>query len=338
MYLGLLAMLALWLFDLTVGDVLFLRADGFVLRTRHVAAAPFTAKVSAMHVEKGQHVEQGARMVEMHSPEFTRDMAQLSVRVADLEIRLAELQSKATVLQEILPVARKRARTAREVIEIFESEKGKPHVTSLRMAAALKDEVDAVAEMRQISSEHASITARLEHLHGALDRAKQALEATRALYADGALDASVTGTVVDVRAAVGGIVKEGDPVVEVLTGPTYVLAYATPGALYEIRPGDAVLVRYGVRTMTGVVTERLPVSGELPPEFQRAFRPRERAQMFRVALESMPEPPPVLTKVQVLSRDSIRARVVEALAQVRLGKDYLERAWSLATGRETDPT
>ena len=248
-YLALLCLLGLWLFDLAVGDVLFLRAEGFVLRKQHFAAAPFTARIAEVDIEQGQEVSAGFRMLKVHSPEFSRDLAQLATRVADLEIRLAELQSSAEVLKAVLPFAEKRADKAREVIKIFESERGRQHVTSQRMAAALRDELDAVAEFQRVSSEYRSITSRLAQVEGALARAQQALEATVALYGDGEIDAPQNGTVVDVRAAVGEIVKAGDPIVEILSGPSYVLAYVTPGTLFEIRQGDLVTVGYGIRTI-----------------------------------------------------------------------------------------
>ena len=327
MYLGLLVVFGLWLFELALGDIFFLRADGFVLRARHLAAVPFTAKVVAVHVEDGQRVEKGFRMMQMHSPEFARDLAQLSVRVADLEIRLAELQSKAEVLKEMLPFAEKRARKASEVIELFESDLGKKHVPPNRMAAALKDEFEAMEELRRVSSEYASIAARLGQVEVALERASHALEVTTELYANGEVDAVVSGTAVEVRAAVGQIVREGEPVVEIRSGPRYVLAYTPPGALFDIREGDRVLVRYGVRTTAGVVTETLPVAGELPPEFQRAFRPKERAQMFKVAIFVLGEPPPLLTKVEILSHHSVRARVIRGFDELGRAFSQFERLW-----------
>ena len=43
------------------------------------------------------------------------------------------------------------------------------------------------------------------------------------------------------------------------------------------------------------------MAAALPREFQKAFRPLERAQLARIALDPDAEPPPLFSKVRVNS-------------------------------------
>ena len=97
-------------------------------------------------------------------------------------------------------------------------------------------------------------------------------------YADGKVVAPRSGVVNGLAVNPGTAVRPGDTITDILIGERYVLAYITPGSLARVEPGDPVTVRYGVENTTGTMRAVLPFSARLPAEFQRAFRPSDRAR------------------------------------------------------------
>ena len=314
-YLALLAGLVLWLADLTIGRLVFFHAEGFVMRTRQEAAAPFTAKVASLHVSEGQAVDAGALLARLESPELARDLARLAIRIAELEAELTQVETRAVVLEEVLPFARKRADRAGAAIAELETDAGRKLVTSERLSSAAREEFQSQEELSRLGAEHASLKARLAQLGQALDQARGAYEAMRDQYADGRVEAPIAGTVATIPVSAGSVVRAGEPIVRILSGPSHVIAYTRPGAVFQVRAGQPVILRYGARTLDGVVEEMLPISAELPAEFQRAFRPRERAQMLRIGLPGEVPAPPLLTKVEVSSTAAPGAALVHAVTR-----------------------
>ncbi len=108
------------------------------------------------------------------------------------------------------------------------------------------------------------------------------------------------GRIVNLTASRGSVVSGDSPLMEVLIGRPYVLAYVKPGALYTVNGGEIVALRYGLSTIRGRIAAILPFSAKLPSEFQRTFRPQERSQIIRIELEDSVQPP-TYTKVEAVS-------------------------------------
>lgn len=194
--------------------------DGFVLLFWYIIVFDFsryTLSIVAVLVETVMPKRKAPPLARLHSPEISRDIAQLAIRVADLEIRMIEL------------------------------------------------------------------------------------------YGNGRVLAAVPGTVAAIPAAQGGVVKEGEPVMEIMTGPRFILAYTNPGGFHRIERGDRVIASYGLRILEGEIDDILPISTKLPQEFQKAFRPKDRAQVIRIAIREEAQTQPLLTKVEVTSDSSLGA-------------------------------
>jgi hypothetical protein len=104
--------------------------------------------------------------------------------------------------------------------------------------------------------------------------------------------------------------------VEIMTGPRFILAYANPGGLYHIATGDGVIATYGLRTLEGKIDTILPISANLPQEFQKAFRPKDRAQVIRISIRDETRAPPLLAKVEVSSDTSLAANLLGMLQRI----------------------
>jgi multidrug resistance efflux pump len=316
-YIGLLLGLAIWLVNLAIGDVLFFRADGFVMRSTRKAAAPFVARVVELYVDTGQQIEKGQPLARLDSPEVTRHIAQLSIQVADLEIRLGDFETRAKVLEHLLPFARERSQMARATMAEIDTEEGKRLATSQGVTAAAKEAFESMEELQRLSVEYDMINAQLDELEGALTNARATYTKLVETYADGLVVAAESGTVAAVPAAVGSVVAEGEPLIELLSGPSYILAYARPGGLYEVRSGDPVVVRYGLRELRGAIAEILPIATMLPDELQRAFRPKERAQVIKIQIPEGVQVPPLRTKVVVHGDTPLMASLSHAITWMR---------------------
>lgn len=316
-YIALLLGLGVWLANLAIGDVLFFRADGFVMRSKREAAAPFVARVVELYVDTGQQIEKGQPLARLDSPEITRHIAQLSIQVADLEIRMGDLRTRAKVLERLLPFARKRSQMASEAMARIDTAEGKQLATSQRVTAAAKEEFESMEELQRLSAEYDMINAQLTELDAALTNARATYAKLVETYADGLVVAAESGTVAAVPAAVGSVVREGEPLIELLSGPSYILAYARPGGLYEVRSGDPVVARYGLRELPGAIAEILPIATMLPDEFQRAFRPKERAQVIKIHIPEGVQVPPLLTKVVVRGDTPLSASLGHAFSWLR---------------------
>jgi multidrug resistance efflux pump len=315
-YLALLLVLGAWLFDLVAGDLLFFRAEGFVTQTRHEVSAPFTARVAELHVSEGETVEAGSSLAKLESAEFIRDISEQATRIADLELRVTELKTRAKVLEGLLPFASNRSEKARSAMHRLESREGAKLSTSQRVSQAAKEEFESMQELTRISAEYETVTGQLDQLDQALIRAKEAFAAMNTIYANGSVTAPTPGIVSTVPVARGSVVRAGEPLLEVLTGKSYVLAYTNPGTLYGVQPGDPVRVDYGLRTLGGRIDEILPITAALPKEFQRAFRPKERAQLIRIALDEGASAPPLLTKVEIRAASPLTSRLVGLLGPI----------------------
>jgi hypothetical protein len=74
-----------------------------------------------------------------------------------------------------------------------------------------------------------------------------------------------------------------------------------------MQPGDKVVVRWGVRALTGRIQTIEPVAAALPKEFQKAFKPVEREQILRVQLDQTADMPPLFAKVRLRDAEIVPA-------------------------------
>lgn len=82
------------------------------------------------------------------------------------------------------------------------------------------------------------------------------------------------------------------------------LAYLPNGRLYDVRPGEPVIITDGVRSVEASVEKVDVVADNLPADFRSAFGVRERQQVMRITAKSS-LPFPYLSHVSVVSRWSI---------------------------------
>lgn len=292
-YLSLLAIFALSLCNYFLGDRVFLRADGLVLRDRTVLSATSLVRVSDVRIRTGQSVSEGDFLFRAESPGVLDRLAEFSMRVAELDERAAGLRGRARLSAELLPMAQERAlrlnrdmdglETAR-VAGLAPPKRRQTLLTTTRRQTIETQAYDAQAELKRLKALRTALDKELAALASARDQAQNAVDRLSGYYADGSQFAPTDGIIAGTVPSVGEVFTPGQPMTTVLWGAQYILTYLPNGYIFPLKPGQEVRVRSGMISEFGTIEKILPVSDSLPDEFQNTFRSRERRQLARISL------------------------------------------------------
>lgn len=299
-YLMLVVGFALYVVLRLVGHLIVIDAVGLVTSDRFVIGAAYTAKVVQVKVSPGERVHAGQNIARLESTEVLASLAQLTQNLAVLEAQREAIIKRQRVVESIIPVAERRLAVAREGEKRLEYDTGRGAVTQNYRSAVLADAFEAERDLATLKSEHTSSQVELARISNNLEAVRNAIEATRRSYAEGALSAPVSGTVSTQVASPGEVLTAGEPVMELLSGGAYVLAYLANGRLYSVSPGDRVILTDGVKTADARIERVDSVADNLPIEFRTAFGANERQEIMRVRTENG-MPFPYLSRVKVVS-------------------------------------
>lgn len=266
------------------GDLIFLRADGLVLRDRTVIAPSFIARVQKVGVTEGQKVEKGALLMSVESMEVLERIADLSVKRADLAAKATDLKIRADSVKQLLPLAERREAEAKRVIKQFDDLSNEGFVTSVRYEEALRANYEASKDRVNLESQKRVLGGELATLELARRDADEAFNDLLALYANGDILAPVSGAIGASVPSVGNVYTPGEPMLSLYWGQPYVLLFLPRRYLFSIDVGMDLWVTDGKTTEQGTITDILPVTDTLPKEFQNTFKPTDRNQLARIAL------------------------------------------------------
>ena len=300
-YIAAVAGFALWLGDLFFGSFLYFKSDGMVLATRATIATEYPARIREINVREGHTVDAGAIVVAVTSQQVSESIARLTSEFATQRARLSELRVRRQVVASVIGLAGERADVARETREELEKLHRRGLLPINKRSSAFDSEFRSLSDLESLTAESETIGSEIAELENALAEVETALDALQALYDDGRLRTPSGGIVGQLHVAQGAVVQAGEPIMDLYSGPRFVLAYVPMGTLYTIAPGDRVSVRFGLHELAGTIERIEPIAAALPREFQKAFRPLERAQLARIALDPNAEPPPLFSKVRVNS-------------------------------------
>ena len=300
-YIAAVAGFALWLGDMFFGSFFYFKSDGMVLATRATIATEFPARIRTISVREGHTVDAGATVVAVTSQQVAESIARLTAEFATQRARLSELRVRRQVVASIIALAADRAEVARETRGELEKLHRRGLLPIIKRNSAIDSEFRSLRDLESLTAERGAIEGEIAGLEKAVAEVDTALKDLRALYDGGQLRAPVGGIVGQLHVAQGAVIQAGEPIMDLYSGPRYVLAYIPTGTLYSIAPGDRVSVRFGLHELGGTIERIEPIAAALPREFQKAFRPLERAQLARIALDPSAEPPPLFTKVRVNS-------------------------------------
>lgn len=313
-YLGLLAMFFVAIGNYVAGDILFLRADGLVMRDRSEIGASSLVRISEVSVRPGQVVAKGDTLLRAESISTLGRLADLSIRQAELVERGVRLKSELALAQALLPRAQRRATDLRKR-QVKVATLNSQHLVTSRRMQELEDQRHAA------DVEAATLKAQVEGLGeeiAALDISRQnATNAVRILktrYQDGAHIAATAGVIGERVPAPGEVLNPGELILTLYWGEPFVLAFLPKRYLFGISVGERVVVSTGQQERSGVITAILPMSQSIPDEFRNAFKAKETRQLARIALDAGPELP-ALASVQISrewSFDHLQAPLAQA--------------------------
>lgn len=299
-YLALVLGLALWLLDSFLGDYIYLRAEGLVLRERVVLATQYPAAVVKLNVRQGWNVRPGKVVARLRSQYVEESLAKLHAQLAGVITSAAELSIRDKVNDALYPLAQNRYQIARNARINSEGLLSQGLLAVNRHSELVKDEVVSAESQAQLAAERDVIGREAADVRAAIDASQSAISRLTDLYGDGAVRSPVDGIVGSLEVSEGSVVREAEPLMEIFTGPPFVLAYVPEGTLYDVQKGDHIRIGVGLASYYGEVGQIYNLAGQLPREFQQAFQPVNRARLIRVEFEpDQRELPPLFAKTQL---------------------------------------
>ena len=300
-YLASILGLFIWLGDLFVGSLFYLRSDGLVLAEPAAISPEFSVTVRDILVREGESVKAGSVAAIVSSQSAAENIAHLTAELAARDARLSDLRIRAQKVDAVLDLAETRQEVTADARKRLEQLVGQGLLSLDKRTAAVESEFRSLQDLEALRAEKRAVEGEINTLQTAVHEAGVALRDLRHLYDEGRMRVPIDGIVSRLPVGKGAVVRAGEPVMEIYGDQRFVIAYLPTGSLYDVAIGDRVQINTGLRTAEGIVTRVEPFAAALPRELQRAFMPVERQQVLRVEYAPGETLPPLFTKVQVRS-------------------------------------
>ncbi len=300
-YLTALTIFMIAILNYLFGDMIFLHANGLVLRDETVVSPIYAARVQSVQVKEGQPIKKGQLLLNLQSLEMLERIADLSARRARLVADSVEFRIRSETVSALLPLAKKREDEAARVVSKFDQLSESGLTTASSYDTALTANFNAQQDHVKLSSQLKTLERELTTLQEARAVSETALSKLQENYADGVVHSPIDGSVGATIPSVGNVFRTGDPILSIYSGEAYVLAYLPRRYLFSIEAGEKVTVSDGRNSVSGVLAELLPVTEALAKEFQNTFKPTDRNQLAKIHLLG-PSPFPLHEKVSVSAR------------------------------------
>lgn len=281
-YLGMLMVMVITGLNYLFGDLIFLRADGLVLRDRSSVSMTYLANVQEVNVTAGKAVRKGEPLLRLQSSNLLERLAELSSINARLVTSHAEHKIQAETIDALLPLARKMAQEATNALAQFDQLLAPRIVSTASYNGALLATFNAQRQLVQYEVEGRILKDQLASMQSAISDAQNALADLRNHYDNGVVHSPVDGTIGATIPSVGDAFQPGQAILSIYSGDAYVLAYLPRRYLFPIKPNKRVKLQSGRWSATGHISEIIPVTTALPEEFQNHFRSRDRSQLARI--------------------------------------------------------
>jgi multidrug resistance efflux pump len=283
-----------------VGPLLFLDADGLVMRDRSIISPDYNARVTALHVKPGDQVSAGQELISVVSSETLDRIADLTAKVATLSTRETQLFSRINQIETMGPALRERRRRSAASLRDIQSLASRQLTTAARVNEATRELYEADREEAQLTGEIQVIKKELEATINSKNDIAMALEAMKKAYNSGRITAPIDGMIGPKTPSLGSIIRVGEAAVDIYHGQSYVIGYLPTSRLFAVAVNDGVVINDGKLRSSGKILRVEAVADALPAEFQSVFSSRERQQVIRVQMEQKHQNEfPVHAKVKV---------------------------------------
>lgn len=283
-----------------MGSVLFLKADGLVLKNRIVMSPLYHARVVGVHVSAGDYVEAGQKLLTLQSTEMLDRLADVMGRKGVLLTREAQIRTRLSMISAMLPMAIERRERTMYTASVVGNLARRQLTTQPRQSEASRDNYEAEREEQQLSTEFKALQEELSTLAKSREEIESLSDNLKTIYNNGVVNAATSGTIGARIPQLGQVVKAADSALELYHGSSFVLAYVPTNRLYQVEVGERVVVTEGSKRYHGRVERIEGVTDAIPPEFQSFFQSVDRQQVVRITFEQAP-PFPIQAKVQITS-------------------------------------
>ena len=238
------------------------------------------------------------------SPPILEKRATLAADYAKLAEQNSQIRMQAEVVTALLELAAARgtalaASAAKAVAAERVYRSGLERLRHRYTALGVKVDVDQEEAALLASSQ--DLAARLPEVEAALRRSKVALDELSAIYGEGRIRAPRDGVAGRLAVAPGSVVTRGQRLLNIYSGPAFVLAHVPLGGAATAAEGDIVNIRSEASDLPGRILELLPLSAELPGDLAENVSTVSQAQVMRIAFAEGVTPPPLLTPVKLWS-------------------------------------
>jgi multidrug resistance efflux pump len=299
-YLGSVVAGFAWIALTLMGPLVFLDADGLVMKERTVVASLYNARVAAVHVKPGDRVEAGTPLMTLQSADILDRMADVGGKRATLVARESQVRSRIDTLDQLVPLAQARRERAQQGIERMNRLAARQLTTNARQTEVARDLYEAEREEAQLSAERAALLTEVGTLSSSRQALDEVIEGLRVTFNGGRVVAAGDGLVGPRVPHPGQVLQVAERAMEIYRGERHVLAYVPTNRLYGLSVGDRVVVSEGGTRRHGRIGRIDEVTDAIPPEFQLTFRSVDRQQVMRIDFPDDP-PFPVQAKVKVTS-------------------------------------
>jgi multidrug resistance efflux pump len=304
-----------------VGEKLILNAEGFITQDKVVIALPYDARLRQVFVRPGDRVEAGQAIASVESAALSKTLADISGKRAKLLVRNSQIEGRIKVVELLLPIAEEHSKVVSEYLA---------NITAAKLKGLMIDrtiqEISSLMlanEERKLGllSERTSLDFELKANKQALAELDVTYDDLKNIFEQGVLRAPVAGIIDATVSSIGEMMTPGSSkVTQIYTGIPYALAYLPENYLFELAEGQQVSIKGRGRTTTAYIKQILPVTQELPAEFQNPNHSRSRGQMIKIELEEA-SLFPVNQKIKVTNCYSIicsRNRTLDKLGLERV--------------------
>jgi multidrug resistance efflux pump len=299
---GLLSLFS-WIGSLMIGGWVYIHSEGLVVGDPAAVAPEYTVTVRQVLVEEGQSIKRGDVVAKISSTRITEVGARLTVSAASLTAKLAEIGTRAQMLSGLLASAELRERVATEGANQLGASAERGTTPVIVRTTAVDQMFRGKQDLASLQAEKQALAEQIAMVVEASRQTDMALLDLQASFDSGNMRAPIDGVVSVIRVGPGAVVREGEPLIELVGEHRYVLAFFPIDRLYNLRVGDKVKVDAGGGmvngALVGTIAKISSIAGALPKEFQKTLAPVERQQLVRIEFDKNQQLPPYFAKVIV---------------------------------------
>jgi multidrug resistance efflux pump len=297
---GLLSLFT-WIGSSITGGWVYIHSEGLVVGDPAAVAPEYTVTVKQVLVEEGQSVKRGDVVARVTSTRITEVSARLTISSASLTAKLAENSTRLQMQNSLLTAAELREKVATEGAAQLGASAEKGNTPTITRTTAVDQMFRGKQDLAALQAEKQALSEQITMVVEASRQTDMALLDLQNSFDAGNMRSPIDGVVSVIKVGPGAVVREGEPLIELVGEHRYVLAFFPIDRLYQLKVGDKVKVDAGGGVVNGALAGTIAkisnIAGALPKEFQKTLAPVERQQLVRIEFDQNQTLPPYFAKV-----------------------------------------